>query len=176
MFFKNKFQKKALDKLPKREGAPCFLSFNEAKTVIFIFDLEEDKIIEAVAFLENMLNNIGAEWKGVAFQKNSKSVNVFKNRNGYSVITDKDLNYYGAPKFPEKFLPVDIDYDILIDFSKSFDFTTNFVSSLVSARFKIGRYSLGDDSPYDFVAKTSEVAPLAFLKKAIHYVESLKPA
>ena len=45
MFFKNKFQKKALDKLPKREGAPCFLSFNEAKTVIFIFDLEEDKII-----------------------------------------------------------------------------------------------------------------------------------
>lgn len=175
MFFKKKLQKRALERLPQR-GASCFTPFSKADSVVFIFDPDETGIEEAVCHLEEILKGRGIRWRGVILDKGNNKGVEFSNKTDFILLSKRDLGFYGMPRNIDKLFPADSEYDLLLDFSIDYEFTSSFISRFISAKFKIGRYCSGDDSPFDFITKTSDPTPLNFLKQTIHYLESIKPA
>ena len=175
MFFKKKLQMKAIGRLPKR-GVSCFTPFNKAKSVVFIFDPDETGIEDAINYLEEILKGRGINWKGIILDKSNKRGADFSSRTDFILVSKKEIGFNGVPRNIEKLFPADTEYDILLDFSTENEFTSSYISRFVSAKFKIGRYCSGDDSPFDFITKTSDQTPLSFLKQTIHYLESIKPA
>ena len=175
MFFKKRLQSRVLERLEKRASS-IFVPLQNAKKIIFLIESDEDLIENSADFLIVALEERGIQWQCVVIDKGGKKSVDFSQKERFLSLTLKDLNFFGLPKGLSSIEEFKYEYDILIDMSAQFDFTSNYLSRYINAKFKVGRYSNGDDSSYDFIAKTTDNSSLQFVKQVIFYLESIKPA
>jgi len=175
MLFKKRLQNRAVKRLKKR--APSnFMPIGNAHRVAFILESDEEGIEESVDYLVKELIDRGIKWIGMVVERHNKRSVDFSHRGDFIIIRNTDLTYYGLPKSIDKIEQLNEKFDILIDISANYEFTTHYISRYIDATFKVGRYSSESDSAYDFIAKAADDNPLQYIKQVIHYLESIKPA
>ncbi len=174
MFFKKKMQNRVIERLAKRLSSE-FMPIGSARKVIFLIESDTENVELAADYLTDLLKKRGIEWVGIVVERANKKSMDFSEKEGYIIVRHKDLSYFGLPRGLDKMDEIKNRYDILIDFSEQYDFTSLYISLVIDAKFKVGRYS-GDDSPYDFVARAEDNSSLQYIKQVVHYLESIKPS
>ena len=174
MFFKKKMQNRVIERLAKRLSSE-FVPFDSARKVIFLLESDTENVELAADYLTDLLKKRGVEWIGIVVERANKKSVDFSQKEGYIIIRHKDLTYFGLPSGVDKMDEIKNRYDILIDLSEQYDFTSFYISLLIDARFKVGRYS-GESSPYDFIAQAEDSSSIQYIKQVVRYLESIKPA
>lgn len=175
MFFKKRQQRKAIEKL--RTGrVPEFVPFEGAKRVAFIVEAEESGISEAVDTLVSLLRENNADWRAIVIDSGKKNTADFSVSDNFDIIRKCDLNFFGMPKTVLNPWFTEESCDLLLDFSREYNFTSEYIARQVNARLKAGRYSNGDESAYDFITPPADTSAISFLRQTIFFLNSIKPA
>ncbi len=75
-------------------------------------------------------------------------------------FSDKDVNWYGRPKFKDVTNFLDTPFDLLINLAENDAWPIKFSAALSKAKFKVGR--LQDNSNiYDFMVDTSNITSMS---------------
>ncbi|NTU95141.1 MAG: hypothetical protein HGA52_03735 [Bacteroidales bacterium] len=174
MFFKKTFQKRALAKLDTKRDV-VFMPVNNAKKVTIIYGLEEEGIGEAVDFLTSFLEEKKIAYEGIAINLGKNITDPASLKEGITLVDKKSVNNYGLPLSEIKIPFGGECSDLLFDFAAGYNFTHDYIVKICSSRFKTGRSNY-DNNPFDFVAGSVAGTPLNFVKHAINYLTSIKPA
>ena len=174
MFFKKTFQKRALAKLNTTRDV-VFMPVYNAKKVTIIYSLEEDGIEEAIDFLTSILGEKRIAYEGIAINLGKNITDPASLKNGITLVDKKSVNNYGLPLADIRIPFGGECSDLLFDFAPDYNFTHDYIVKICSSRFKTGRSNY-DNNPFDFVAGSGAGTPLNFVKHAINYLTSIKPA
>jgi hypothetical protein len=175
MFFKKRQQRRAIEKL-KKTRVPEFVPFNAARRVAFILEADEAGISEAADSLISVLKENKADWRAIVIDFDKKNTADFSEMENFDIIRKCDFNFYGLPKFPLNSWYTEKECDLLLDFSREYSFTSEYIARQVNARLKAGRYSTGDESAYDFITPPADTSAISFLRQTIFFLNSIKPA
>lgn len=174
MFFKQTLQKRLISRLTK-ERKVKFISFSDARRVGFIFQNNIDGNFEEIEKFIAFLLEKHITFYGIAiFNIKQKNKTSFKNERVIQ-LESVDLKYSGVPKSHKIANFIKNEFDILIDFTPEYNFTSHYLSVISKAQFKIGRYSF-ENTPYDFVLEQSENKNIDdFMKRLLFYFNSIRP-
>lgn len=129
--------------------------FDKVKSIGIIFDNNSKNV-------NSLIDNLSKEFKGksgiISFFLLAYNVED-KNRPDQIGIptvylTDKELNWYGMPKFKDAENFLDTQFDLLINLASNDTWAIKFTSLLSKAKFKVGQYS-DNSNIYDFMVNTS---------------------
>ena len=174
MFFKKKMQSRVIERLEKRFSSE-FIPLRSARKIILLMESDAENIDQALDYTTSLLKERGIEWVSVVVERANKRSHDFSQKEGCVLIKQKDTTYFGLPKGLDKINEINTVYDILIDFTEEYDFTSFYISLVVEAKFKVGRYT-SESTPYDFIARAEDNSAIQYVKQVVHYLESIKPA
>ena len=175
MFFKKRQQRRAIEKL-RTNRIPEFVPFEGAKRVAFIFEADEPGISEAVDTLLSLFRKNNTVWRAIVIDAGKKNTADFSSTDNFDIIRKCDLNFYGLPKVGLNPWFTEETSDLLLDFSRDYNFTSEYIARQINARLKAGRYSNGDESAYDFISPPADTSAISFLRQTIFFLNSIKPA
>jgi len=172
--FTQKLQKSTIEKIVTWRKVK-FVSLKEVRKITFVFDVAEEDNMEAVKFLTSYAADNKVDCQGIAISlgKDTSSESVL----GYGIklITKKNLSRIGVPDphLVDKFLTE--SSDLYIDFTKTYNFTREYLALSSVSTFKVGRH-INEPNPYDLVVTNDgEVnSSLEFIKKTFHYLNTIK--
>ncbi|MCK9627449.1 MAG: hypothetical protein M0R37_02525 [Bacteroidales bacterium] len=175
MFFKQRLQKKALERISIQRKVK-FISLENVRRISFIFDVTEPDNMEAVKFLISFAADNKVEYHGLAINLGKDISSEAVLGHGIRLITKKNLSKIGIPE-PEmvsRFLN-DVS-DLYIDFSKNYSFIGEYLSLSSLSSFKVGRHS-PEPNPYDLVITNNSERDCAldFVKRAFFYLKTIRP-
>jgi hypothetical protein len=175
MFFIHKLQKRALSKILTDRKVE-FMPLENVKSVCFIFDIEEERIFEAIKFLTDMLRSKNINYRGLAINLKNKVFPDLVLDYQIRLINKKDISFIGTPNYNliNKF--VNEKTDLFIDLSSEYCYTHDFIARSSLASFKVGRLNYSNH-PYDLQIESKSIeksAPIDFLKQVFHYLTKIK--
>lgn len=175
MFFKQRLQKKALNKITAQRKAE-FVSLESVKRITFIFDVTEEDNMEAVKFLISYATDKRVEYHGLAINLGKDTSSEAVLGHGIRLITKKNLSNIGIPdpELVSRF--INDPCDLYIDFSKHYSFIGEYISLSSLSSFKVGRHS-PEPNPYDLVITNNHEkdSALDFMKSTFFYLKTIKP-
>ncbi len=173
MFLKESIQKNRLKKIDLKR-VPQYKSLQEITSVGFLFNFEEDNILDTIKRLTQILDIRSIKFMalGINYEKNSYPTNILDHR--IKVINKKNLKYANVPdsslitEFLEK------EFDLYIDFGSKYFFPNDFISHSSKATFKIGRLNY-KGNPFDLILDNfKQGTPRSYLNSLIHYLSSIR--
>ncbi|MBN2523365.1 MAG: hypothetical protein JXB24_08805 [Bacteroidales bacterium] len=127
----------------KRQVNVC--NINNAKTIGILFNathqISFDIVKEMVKNIANKKNKI--EVLGYVDSKNL--IDHYLYRKGFDFFTHKQLNWYYKPVDETVHSFIEKKFDILINLSLDEPYPIQYIVALSKARFKVGKYSLGNE-------------------------------
>ncbi len=173
MFFKKKLQRKAIESIDN-ERVVRYVSLTEISSLIFLFDINEERILDTIKQLCSIADSRSIKFSGLALNYNKHPYPDVMLDHRILVVNKTDLNYYGVPRstvvdsFTEK------ESELYIDFHPQYNFTGDFISRKSRAFFKLGRVNY-PDNPYDLTLENiNEKSSRNYLNSIIHYLSSIK--
>jgi hypothetical protein len=132
--------------------------FDQVKSVGIIFDNDSSSV-------NTLIENLSKEFKSksgvVSFFMLGYEVEDNNRPNQIGIptvyITNKELNWYGMPKFKDAKNFIDTPFDLLINLASNETWAIKFCSLLSKAKFKVGRYD-ENSNVYDFMINISDDA------------------
>ncbi len=175
MFFKKLFQKRAISKLVIERHIK-YMSLYDIKSVIVVFNLDDDNILDTIKRLIQILDNRSIKFKILGFNFFKKEYPTLSLDHRIQIVEKKDLNFYGIPIKSDIINYLRDDYNLYIDFNINPLFTFKFISYTINANFKIGR-TFYENYPYDlYLDNIKEGSSRNYLNTIIHYLSSIKSA
>lgn len=148
-FIVRAFQRRKLRKLPcvnKR----VYTSFDDAKTVAFVFNSQTPRIDEAIKIFEKAMKEMNISYRGlgISFTKD-ETTNPKLDHDPYVVqILSKETNWLDIPIIEQAEEFYNGDYDILFDFSLDTSFTIKYSLKRCRCNMIVG-YSPDMQNMYD---------------------------
>jgi hypothetical protein len=105
--------------------------------------------------------------------KNSELENRKQIPTYVKIITRSDLTWYRKPKGENINKFILQRFDVLIDMSRSSDYVYKFISSLSTAKFKIGGIQYKND-PFDLILLEKSNEPTKFVSLIINFLSTIK--
>lgn len=173
MFFKESRQKKALRRIDT-ERVVRFKPFSEVKEVGIIFDLNEENIIDAIKRFAEYLDD-----KSIKFQALALNFTKSQFPEGFvdfriKIINRESFNKIGVPVDDAIFGFAAQNFDLYIDLFPEYNFTSDYISRLSAASFKVGRSGY-DSNPFDLVLSSDPQKGVKhFMDSVIHYLTSIR--
>lgn len=154
-----------------RETVP----FNEAKTIGVLFTAHTDEDIEtALAYINSLINN-GKEVDYIGFIGIKDYKKRFKNQEkDPHYIFESDFDFFHRPKrgLIDRFYKN--NFDLLISLNYTNQFSLNYISSLSSARMRIGKFNMNTVNAYDFMIDDKGDTMISYIEQLNHYLQILK--
>ncbi len=174
MFFINTLRKNKLKKIQSVREIK-YMPLPKVRSISFIFDFEEEGVLEAVKLLTTYALNHRIEYSGVSINlANSTFPQTIMNHH-IKLLVKKEFNFIKTPKgeMIEKFLSD--TSDLFIDLCPSYNYTFSYIAHKVNAKFKVGRYQ-ESLNPYDLVISSGKEPQTAagYVKQVIHYLTTIK--
>lgn len=174
MFFINTLRRRNLKRLQSAREVK-FMPLSKVKNISFIFNFEEEGVLEAVKLLTTYSLNHKIAYNGISVNFGKSTFPQTVINHNIRLLIKKELSFLKTPKgdMIEKFLT---DHaDLFIDITPSYNYTFSYMAHSVNATFKVGRYQQ-DMTPYDLVissgARTN--TPAEYVKQVIHYLTTIK--
>jgi len=176
MFFINLLQTRALSKIVKERNIK-FMSLEHIKTVCFVFDIGEEKVLETIKYLTGFLNDKKIDYIGLAINLSKNTFPDFVLDYQIKILTKNDVSFIGTPDIQLIDKIVDEKIDLYIDFASTYCYTQDFIARSSEATFKVGRLNY-NNSPFDLVVglNSMENSPMDYLKQVFHYLSTIKSA
>jgi hypothetical protein len=172
MFFKEFLRRKALRKTRQNLDVR-YLNIGDFKCVGFVLSVDSEIVPEAINNMISILEYRGVEYKGVILNLYDKN-NVIKCDNDNIIVLERgDVNFIGIPDISKVNDFIEIEYDVLIDFSLTYSFVSDYIVKSTASHFRIGRMNY-TDHPYDFVISNDDVSHRTYISSLIHYLSSIK--
>jgi len=172
MFLKDRYRKRALSKFKLETRDAKFLSIGEIKSMGYIISLPQNNVSAIVKELSAIAKEYDMDIFGLTIDMSKKLEGAIISTKVTSLIRE-DFNFYGLPDHLVMKPFVNKHYDLFIDFSSKYDFSTDYISKYVDSRFKIGKFNY-DGNPYDFIIEMKNIEDnVAFLKSIIQYLSSI---
>ena len=175
MFFKKLFQKRAISKITLQRHIK-YMSLYDIKSVVVVFNLDDDNILDTIKRLIQILENRAIKFKILGFNFYKKEFPTQSLDHRIHIIEKRDMNFYGLPTNSDIYELIKADYNLLLDFNAYPNFTFNYICSIVNSNFKIGR-TIYLNNPYDLILDNiKEGSSRNYLNTIIHYLSSIKSA
>ena len=172
MFLKDRYRKQALSKFKTDTREAKFLSIDEIKSIGYILSLPQNNVSAIVKELSAITKMYEVDIFGLTMDMSKKlEESIISSR--VTPLIREDFNFYGLPDHLVMKPFISKHYDLLIDFSSGYNFSTDYISRYVDAIFKIGKLDY-KNNPYDFIIKMRNGDDnIAYLKTIIQYLSSI---
>ncbi len=176
MFSKLK-EKKGIKQLEKRlryaKRNTAFHNVENTKTLGIIYKYESKHSADFISKLFQEFSMSGIECKAIGFYDNKNLPLDYAPKVSHVVICQADLAWSGIPKSEEAEHFANVEFDILLDLSRSNELVFRYIASLSKAQFKIGciRY---EQDPYDFVFIADSNSDQSFVDQVFKFLASIK--
>jgi len=173
MFFKQSLQRKIIKSIDN-ERLIKYMSLTEINSIGFLFNLNEEGMLDTVKKLCEIADNRTIKFSAIAlnFLKHPYPKDILDYR--ISVINKQDLNYIGLPKSDNIEAFTSHPFNLFIDFSSEYNFTCDYISHKSKSSFKIGRLSYLNN-PFDLVLENiKDGTGRNYLNSIIHYLSSIR--
>jgi len=174
MFLQDRYRKKALSKFKSERRDAQFLSVDEIKNVGYILHLPQKNVSAIVKELSAISKQYEVDIFGLTIDMSKKLEGSIISSKVTPLLRD-DFNFYGLPDHLVMKPFISKHFDLFVDFSSSYDFSVDYISRYVDARFKIGKFNY-DANPFDFIIEMKDQEDnIAFMKSIIQYLSSINP-
>ncbi len=170
-FAGRKLKRDLLNRRIQRETVP----FNEAKTIGVLFTAHtDDDIATALKYIDS-LTGIGKVVEYIGFIGIKDYKKRFKNQEkDPHYIFESDFDFFHRPKreLIDRFYKN--NFDLLISLNYTNQFSLNYISSLSSARMRIGKFNMNTVNAYDFMIDDKGDSMISYIEQLNHYLQLLK--
>lgn len=147
----------------------------KVKNISFIFDFEEEEVLEAVKILTTYALNKKIPYSGISVNLGKSTFPQTVMNHNIRLLVKNELSYLKTPKgdMIEKFLTDPTD--LFIDLTPSYNYTLFYLAHSINASFKVGRYQ-HEMNPYDLVISpgSRSNSPAEYVRQVIHYLTTIK--
>jgi hypothetical protein len=178
MFSKLK-EKKGTKQLKKRlryfKRNTAFHNIENTKTLGILYKYESKHSADFISKLFQEFSVFGIKCEAIGFYDSKALPLEYAPKASHAVICQADLMWSGIPKAEEAEKFVNVEFNILLDLSRSNKLVFKYIASLSKAQFKIGsiRY---DEDPYDLVFIADSNSDQSFVDQVFQFLSSIKPA
>ena len=145
-------------------------NFNTAKLVGVVFNATEQKNYEKIRKFLSFLSDKKIRVIALGFIDNKNALNFYSYQTGVNFFSHKDLNWFRQPKCEAVNSFIDLNFDILIDFTILKWFPIQYITGLSKAKFKVGSL-IENNSNYDLMIDISKNESLDYLLQQVtHYL------
>jgi len=149
-----------------------FLYLSEVRSICYLLPLPQNDVLGTIRELNIVAKENGIELYGLAVSTSKETREPIVSA-GVTFLTRDDFNFYGLPAPGKARQFTSISYDLLIDFSLDYDFSTDYLLRVTDARFKVGRANY-NDNPYDLIVEVENRGDnIAFIKSIFKYISSI---
>jgi hypothetical protein len=147
-----------------------FYNFDTAKSVGVVFVLDGDKLKPDVVQLIDYLKQRKISYSVLGYWDNMEEPSGFTVGENISVMTKKDLNWYGKPRgeVVDNFLKQ--KYDMIIDFSKEEVYPIQYIISAAKVSTAVGGVYY-ENCPYNVIIDVKEGND--YLDQIRHYLSNI---
>ncbi len=152
-----------------------FHNVENTRTLGIIYKYESKHSADFISKLFQEFSAFGIKCEAIGFYDDKKLPLEYAPRPSHLVICQEDLMWSGVPKAEgvEKF--ANVEYDILLDLSRSDKLVFRYIASLSKAQFKIGSIRYEKD-PYDLVFIADSNSDQSFVDQVFEFLGAIKPA
>ena len=171
-FVKEIYRKRALRRLPVIARNAGFLPLNEIHSICYLLPLPQNDVLGTMKELNRIAKENNTSLCGIALSTTKESQELVV---GFGVIylTSENFNFYGLPQWECIHELITKSYDLFIDFSVGSDFSSDYISKLINARFKIGKSDYIGNS-CDFIVEMEDKKDnIAFIRSVFKYISSI---
>jgi hypothetical protein len=150
------------------------ISIEKAKNIGVLYSIADEENYKVIfAFLKSLKT----EQRSVIAlgYLNDKKIPTFLTQGVYnSIITMKDLNWYGKPvnQYVKNFFHE--NFDIFLNISLEDYYPLTYISALSDAMFKVGRYNEKYTNYYDLMIKAEPgITQQEFIDTMLHYINMI---
>ncbi|HYW96931.1 MAG TPA: hypothetical protein VE870_15150 [Bacteroidales bacterium] len=137
-------------------------NFNTAKEAAIVFDTPDHETFRHIRAFSKYLEEFGIRTRLLGYIDSDEIPGDLLLWENCQVISRKDLDYFFRPKDAEVLGFIDRDFDIMFNLSKENYFPITYITTLSRAKFKVGRYSGGENNS-DFMINISSDPSVEFL-------------
>lgn len=151
------------------------VSYEEAKKVGLIFTAHSEKDIQSSLEYIELLKNDGKQVEFIGYIDIKDYHKTHKNESiNPHFIFAKDFDFFHRPKksLIEKFYKE--PFDLLISLNYTNEFSMNYISSLSSARLRIGKFNSNAMNAFDFMIDDKGETLETYIEQLKHYIHKLK--
>jgi hypothetical protein len=153
-----------------------FHSFKTAETCVILFDITDQESFTSLREFGKFLESEGIKTQMLGFVDSEIIPNQMLLWDNCRVICKKDLDWIFRPVEEKVKGLLSKEVDILFDLSLSAHFPLDYLSKLIRAQFKVGRYR-EDSSEADMTIHIEKDPRIAFfIEQVKYYVGMLNPA
>ena len=151
------------------------VTFSEAKNIGVLFTAHSyEDITTALNYIKD-LEKIGktVEYIGFIDIKDYKKKHKNEPANPHYIF-ESDFDFFHRPKrgLIQKFYKT--PFDILISLNYTNQFSINYISSLSSARMRIGKFNINTVNAYDFMIDENGNTMQTYIEQLNHYIQIIK--
>ncbi|MHC1707574.1 MAG: hypothetical protein AB9842_08640 [Bacteroidales bacterium] len=148
------------------------ISIDKAKNIGVLYSITDEETYKTIF---TFLKSLKSEQRSVIAlgYLNDKKIPTFLTQGVYnSIITQKDLNWYGKPvnQYVKNFFHE--NFDIFLNISQDDHYPLIYISALSNATFKVGKYNEKFTNYYDLMIKSEPgTSQQDFIDSIVHYVK-----
>jgi hypothetical protein len=146
-------------------------NLRDAKKIGIIYNLDNVPDYDVVAEFVTQLQHDRKEVKALGYVKNKNLISRFLPKLSYDFFSVKDMNWFYKPVKDKVMDFIQKDFDLLIDLDMKDSLPLKYISGLSMSMCRIGRYSEGSTSCYDFMLDVNPSTPVTeFIRQITHYL------
>ena len=130
--------------------ATAFVPLHDIRTAIVILDGSDPDCLACCSKMENFLKRNGVSVSAVFIDLRKKKKDTPVYVTGENVITGNGVNWFGMPRLKKTGHLFSFGADLLVNLRDSDDYTGDFISKTVQAKFKIGTCDYAGN-PFDLI-------------------------
>lgn len=145
-------------------------NFKTAKLIGVVFNATEQKNYEKIRKFLSYLSDKKIRVIALGFIDNKNALNFYSYQTGVNFFSHKNLNWFRQPKCEAVNNFIELNFDILIDFTLYKWFPVQYITGLSKAKFKVGSL-IENNSNYDMMIDISKNESLDYLiQQVTHYL------
>ncbi|MGL4364170.1 MAG: DUF6913 domain-containing protein [Bacteroidales bacterium] len=144
-----------------------FVSFDAAKTVVLILDMQEKEVLQNLPFIKTFFQKKNIQCSFILYKEKEILPEPKLPVNNVKIFSQKQLNWFGCPIDRDNKLSQ--PYDIAIDLCRQeHKFPLHYIVSVLQARMIIGGIFY-PNNPYDMIIDLPKEASLQEYLQQINY-------
>lgn len=152
-----------------------FHNLENTKTLGILYRYESKHSSDFISKLFQEFSSHGIKCEAIGFYDDKALPLEYAPKSSHIVICQADLMWSGIPKVDEVEKFLNVEFDILLDLSRSNKILFKYIASLSKAQFKIGSLRYEKD-PYDLVFIEDTSSDQSFVDKVFKFLHSVKPS
>ena len=146
-------------------------NLKDAKRIGILYNLDDVPDYDVVEEFVTQLQHDRKEVRALGYVKNKNLISRFLPKLSYDFFSGKDINWFYKPVKQKVMDFISKDFDLLIDLDMKDSLPLKYISGLSMSMCRIGRYSEGSSSCYDFMLDVNSSMPVTeFIKQITHYL------